>query len=247
MKAMDFTGKTVLITGGVGGIGKAIADYLYDLGATLILTGIPQEHVEQLNEAHPDRRTYIEVDFTDESSMERFTEQLKLYDRIDACVNNAGINIVRDYCEVSQQEFDKVFQINTLAPYKILKTVIPTMVKNGYGRVVNIASIWSVINRPGRSSYSISKNAVAGLSKSLAVEFAAKNVLVNSVSPGFTLTELTARTNTPEQIAELSAKVPAHRMAQPIEIARVVAFLISEENSYLTGQNVVVDGGYSII
>ena len=244
---MDFTEKTVLVTGGVGGIGKAIADYLYDLGATLILTGIPQEHVEQLNEAHPDRRTYIEVDFTDESSMARFTERLKQFDRIDACVNNAGINIVRDYCEVPQQEFDKVFQVNTLAPYKILKAVIPTMVKNGYGRVVNIASIWSLINRPGRSSYAISKNAVHGLTKSLAVEFASQNILINSVSPGFTLTELTARTNTPEQIADLSGKVPAHRMAKPIEIARVVVFLISEENSYLTGQNIAVDGGYSII
>lgn len=245
--AMNFTGKTVLITGGVGGIGKAIADYLYDLGATLILTGIPQEHVELLNAEHPDRRTYIEVDFMDAASMERFIERLKQFDRIDACVNNAGINIVRDYCEVPQQEFEKVFQVNMLAPYKILKTVIPTMVKNGYGRIVNIASIWSVINRPGRSSYSISKNAVAGLSKSLAVEFAAQNVLVNSVSPGFTLTELTANTNTKEQITELSNKIPARRMAQPIEIARVVAFLISEENSYLTGQNIVVDGGYTII
>ena len=245
--AMDFTGKTVLVTGGVGGIGKAIADYLYSLGATLILTGIPQEHVELLNAKNPDRRTYIEVDFMDPTSMERFTERLKQFDRIDACVNNAGINIVRDYCEVPQQEFDKVFQVNTLAPYKILKTIIPTMVRNGYGRIVNIASIWSVINRPGRSSYSISKNAVAGLSKSLAVEFAAQNVLVNSVSPGFTLTELTANTNTKEQIVELSNKIPARRMAQPIEIARVVAFLISEENSYLTGQNIVVDGGYTII
>ena len=244
---MDFAGKTVLVTGGVGGIGKAIADYLYELGATLILTGIPQEHVERLNAEHPDRRTYFEVDFTAPASMERFTEQLKTYDRIDACVNNAGINIVHDYCDVPQQEFDKVFQVNTLAPYKILKAVIPTMMKNGYGRVVNIASIWSLINRPGRSSYSISKNAVHGLTKSLAVEFASQNILINSVSPGFTLTELTARTNTPEQITELSNKVPAHRMAQPIEIARVVVFLISEENSYLTGQNIAVDGGYSII
>lgn len=244
---MDFTGKTVLVTGGVGGIGKAIADFLYDLGATLILTGIPQEKVELLNENHPERKTYIEVDFTDEVSMTRFTEKLKSFDRIDACVNNAGINIVRDFCEVPQQEFDKVFQVNMAAPYKILKAVIPTMIKNGYGRVVNIASIWSLINRPGRSSYAISKNAVHGLTKSLAVEFASQNILINSVSPGFTLTELTARTNTPEQITELSNKVPARRMAQPIEIARVVVFLISEENSYLTGQNIAVDGGYSII
>lgn len=244
---MDFTRKTVLITGGTRGIGKAIADYLYECGATLLLTGTRQEQVDQLNAEGDPRRTYLQVDFSDAQSLERFTARLKEYERIDVCVNNAGINIVQDFCEVPQEDYDKVYQINVAAPYKILKAVVPMMKRNGYGRVVNIASIWSVINRPGRSSYAVSKNAVVGLTKSLAVEFAKDNVLVNAVSPGFTLTELTATTNTPEQIAELSAKVPANRMAQPKEIATVVAFLCSSLNSYLTGQNIVVDGGYTII
>lgn len=244
---MDFTGKTVLITGGTRGIGKAIADYLYESGATLLLTGTRQEQVDRLNAEGDPRRTYLQVDFSDVQSLERFTTRLKEYERIDVCVNNAGINIVQDFCEVPQEDYDKVYQINVAAPYKILKAVVPTMKRNGYGRVVNIASIWSVINRPGRSSYAVSKNAVVGLTKSLAVELAKDNVLVNAVSPGFTLTELTATTNTPEQIAELSAKVPANRMAQPKEIATVVAFLCSSLNSYLTGQNIVVDGGYTII
>lgn len=244
---MDFSNKVVLITGGTRGIGKAIADYLYECGATLLLTGTRQEQVDKLNAEGTPRKTYLQVDFSDKKSLERFTARLKEFERIDVCVNNAGINIVEDFCDVPQEDYDKVYQINVAAPYKILKAVIPAMVKNGYGRVVNIASIWSVISRPGRSSYSISKNAVVGLTKSLAVEFAKDNVLVNAVSPGFTLTELTATTNTPEQIAELSAKVPAQRMAQPREIATVVAFLCSSLNSYLTGQNIVVDGGYTII
>lgn len=244
---MDFSNKVVLVTGGTRGIGKAIADYLYECGATLLLTGTRQEQVDHLNAEGAPRKTYLQVDFSDEQSLTRFTERLKKYERIDVCVNNAGINIVENFCDVLQEDYDKVYQINVAAPYKILKAVIPGMVKNGYGRVVNIASIWSVINRPGRSSYSISKNAVVGLTKSLAVEFAKDNVMVNSVSPGFTLTELTANTNTMEQIAELSAKVPAQRMAQPCEIATVVAFLCSSLNSYLTGQNIVVDGGYTII
>ena len=244
---MDFSNKTVLITGGTRGIGKAIADYLYECGATLLLTGTRQEQGDRLNAEGTPRKTYLQVDFSDGQSLERFTERLKEFDRIDVCVNNAGINIVEDFCDVPQEDYDKVYQINVAAPYKILKTVIPVMVRNGYGRIVNIASIWSVINRPGRSSYAISKNAVVGLTKSLAVEFAKYNVMVNAVSPGFTLTELTATTNTPEQIAELSAKVPAQRMAQPREIATVVAFLCSSLNSYLTGQNIVIDGGYTII
>lgn len=244
---MDFSNKVVLITGGTRGIGKAISDYLYECGATLLLTGTRQEQVDKLNAERTPSKTYLQVDFSDEKSLGRFIERLKEFDRIDVCVNNAGINIVEEFCDVPQEDYDKVYQINVAAPYKILKAVVPSMVRNGYGRVVNIASIWSVINRPGRSSYSISKNAVVGLTKSLSVEFAKDNVLVNAVSPGFTLTELTATTNTPEQIAELSAKVPAQRMAQPREIAMVVAFLCSSLNSYLTGQNIVVDGGYTII
>lgn len=119
------------------------------------------------------------------------------------------------------------------------------MKAQNYGRIVNIASIWSVINRPGRSSYGISKNAIHGLTKALSIELAQYNIMVNSVSPGFTMTELTKTTNTKEQLVELAGRVAAHRLAEPQEQANVVAFLCSEQCSYMTGQNLVVDGGYT--
>ena len=139
----------------------------------------------------------------------------------------------------------KVQQVNVFGPRKILNVVVPKMKANMYGRIVNIASIWSVINRPGRSSYGISKNAIHGLTKALSVELAEYGIMVNSVSPGFTMTELTVRTNTPEQLEMLSKKVAARRLADPQEQANVVAFLCSELNSYMTGQNLIVDGGYT--
>jgi len=246
---IDYKGKVVLITGGTRGIGKAIADCLYDHGATLLLTGTKQEQVDELNEQNRvnniDRVTYYQVDFSSSKSIDGFLLTIDQLDKIDVCINNAGINIINDFCDVPFEEFEKIQQINVIAPYKILKVVGAKMIQNGYGRIVNIASIWSVITRPGRSSYTLSKNAIAGLTKSLAIEWAQYNVLVNAVSPGFTMTELTKTTNTPEQLQLLESQIPAKRMAQPIEIANVVAFLCSDMNSYLTGQNITVDGGYT--
>lgn len=246
---LDFKGKTALVTGATRGIGKAIAESLHAAGADCYLTGTKQDEIDRLNEevlsTKTERKHWLCVDLGDDTSLESFLHEIEKIQRIDICVNNAGINIVRDFSEVPFDEFMKVQKINVFGPRRILNVVIPKMKANSYGRVVNIASIWSVINRPGRSSYGISKNAIHGLTKSLSVEVASDNIMVNSVSPGFTMTELTIRTNTKEQLIQLSEKVAAHRLANPQEQANVVVFLCSEQNSYMTGQNLVVDGGYT--
>ncbi len=246
---IDFTGRTALITGATRGIGKAIADTLWASGADVYLTGTKQMEIDQLNaevkEQGIERKHYMCVNLADEFSLKCFLMQLGELDKIDICVNNAGINLVHDFCEVPFEEFMKVQLVNVFGPRQILNVVVPKMKANKYGRIVNIASIWSVINRPGRSSYGISKNAIHGLTKALSVELAEYNIMVNSVSPGFTMTELTVNTNTPEQLVELGNKVAARRLADPQEQANVVAFLCSEQNSYMTGQNLVVDGGYT--
>lgn len=246
---IDFTGKKALVTGATRGIGKAIADLLYQSGAELYLTGTDVETITKLNQDVLARGVtgirYMAVDFTDDKSTDFFLEQLQNIPQIDICVNNAGINIVNDFEEVTDEEFMKIQKVNVIGPRKILNVLIPKMKAQEYGRIVNVASIWSVINRPGRTSYGISKNAIVGLTKSLAIELAPYNIMVNAVSPGFTLTELTLRTNTTEQLAALKNKVAAKRLAQPVEQANVVAFLCSELNSYMTGQNIVVDGGYT--
>lgn len=246
---IDFIGKTALVTGATRGIGKAIADTLWASGADVYLTGTKQEEIDRLNDdvkaQGVERKHFLCVDLSNQKSVNQFLEQIENISQIDICVNNAGINIVRDFCEVPFDEFLKVQQINVFGPRQILNVVVPKMKANHYGRIVNIASIWSVINRPGRSSYGISKNAIHGLTKALSIELASDNIMVNSVSPGFTMTELTKNTNTPEQLVELGNKVAARRLADPQEQANVVAFLCSEQNSYMTGQNLIVDGGYT--
>ena len=246
---IDFTGKVALVTGATRGIGKAIADTLWLSGADVYLTGTKQEEIDHYNQAVEaqgiERKHYLCVDMGNEYSLKKFLMEIQEIPQIDICVNNAGINIVRDFCEVTFEEFMKVQQVNVFGPRQILNLVVPKMKAHGYGRIVNIASIWSVINRPGRSSYGISKNAMHGLTKALSIELAQYNIMVNSVSPGFTMTELTKNTNTPEQLVELGNKVAARRLADPQEQANVVAFLCSEQNSYMTGQNLIVDGGYT--
>ena len=121
------------------------------------------------------------------------------------------------------------------------------MIEKRWGRIVNVASIWSIITRPGRLSYSSSKMALLGINKTLGIEWAKHNVLVNCVSPGFTLTELTATTNTEEELKIIKNKIPQNRLAMPEEIAKTILFLSSELNTYITGQNITIDGGYTTI
>lgn len=246
---IDYTNRTVLLTGATRGIGKSIADLLFSLGGNLILTGTNKNEIAQLNSdilknKIPNKR-YIQADFSDDASTELFLLELNKLERVDVCINNAGVNKVADFVSTSLEDYDYLSDVNLKAPYKILKIVGPKMLLNNYGRIINIASIWSVVTRDGRSLYTMTKSALVGLTKTVSVEWASHNVLVNSVSPGFTLTELLKTTNTVEQLRELEGIIPARRMAEPIEIAKVIAFLCSDLNTYLTGQNITIDGGFT--
>lgn len=218
--------RKALITGGSRGIGKAIAARFEKEG---YLVETP---------------TRAELDLSDETSLERYIEQHKST-TYDVIVNNAGCNDINLIEDVLDEEIDNMFQVNLIAPIKLLRGLVPEMKKNGYGRIVNIASIWAVVSKPGRVIYSATKNGIHGVTNTLAVELAEYNILVNTVCPGFTLTELTAKNNTSEEIAQISEDIPMKRMAQPEEIAEVVYFLCSEKNTYLTGQKITVDGGFT--
>ena len=140
---------------------------------------------------------------------------------------------------------DSMMQINLMSPIRILRGFAANMKKQKYGRIVNIGSVWAVVSKPGRCIYSATKNGIHGVTNTLAVELAPDNILVNTVCPGFTLTELTYKNNTPEQIESISADIPMQRMAQPNEIAELIYFLGSEANTYITGQKITIDGGYT--
>ena len=219
--------KNVLLTGGSRGIGKAIRDRFISEGYVVYAP------------------TREDLDLANNQSISRYIEKNKAI-KFDVIINNAGINEINLIEEVSQNEIDSIIQINLKAPILLLKAFIPAMKSNNYGRIVNIGSIWAVVSKKGRGLYSAVKNGLHGITNTLALELAENNILVNTVCPGFTLTELTKKNNSQEQIDSLCNQIPLKRMAEPEEIAELVIYLCSEKNTYITGQKICIDGGYTI-
>ena len=244
----DFSGQVALVTGGTRGLGKQIADDLFNLGSDLIITGTNSNHIKELNHTLvPEKRKrvkYIAADFRDAENIKQFTKQIMAYERIDVCVNNACINRINYIDETLLEDWDDIITVNLKAPFMIIREAAKIMKKRNYGRIVNISSIFGVVSRAKRSIYSTSKFGLRGLTLAVANELAKYNILVNSVSPGFVLTELTKRILTGEEMTELADQVPIRRFAMPDEISRVVIFLASSLNTYIAGQNIIVDGGY---
>ncbi|MGO9138863.1 MAG: SDR family NAD(P)-dependent oxidoreductase [Syntrophales bacterium] len=245
---IDFQGQTVLVTGATRGMGRQFAVDFAKLGANLILTGTDKDKIETLNrEAKQDGhlpRKYYAVDFANAESTKAFIEAIETYQKIDVCINNAGINRIDFIDETLLDDWKDILSVNLEAPFMITRAVSRLMKKNRYGRIVNIASIFGVISKAKRSVYATTKFGLRGLTVTSAIELAPYNVLVNSVSPGFVLTELTKQILSEAEMEDLSRQVPLGRFAEPEEISSVVLFLASSLNTYLTGQNIVVDGGF---
>jgi 3-oxoacyl-[acyl-carrier protein] reductase len=244
----DFAGRTVLVTGGTRGIGAAIANAFAAGGARLLITGTRGDEIARWNQEEGNgNRRYLQADFADSLSLDRFLADLPRHEPIDILINNAGVNRIQPVSEAGPADYEWITAINLRAPFLCARSVAPGMVSRGWGRIINIASIWGVITKPGRVLYTLSKHGLVGMTKTLAVELAASGVLVNTVSPGFTRTELTASTLPPSEMETLAGQVPAGRFAEPEEVAQVVVFLASDLNTYLTGQNLVVDGGFTCV
>jgi 3-oxoacyl-[acyl-carrier protein] reductase len=235
----------VLVTGSTRGIGKILADLFIQQGAKVLITGTSQECPVGLKEEWGNSFDYISANFSTSDGINSFLSKLSQYPRIDVCVNNAGINRLALLQEVNDEDYEEMLSVNMNAPFSICRFLATKMKQQQYGRVVNIASIWGVISKQKRSVYAITKNAVIGLTKNMAIELAANGVIVNAVSPGFTMTELTRKNLAQDEMISLSAQVPAGRFAEPLEIANVILFLCSKENSYMIGQNIIIDGGFT--
>lgn len=245
---ISLVGRTAVITGATRGIGRSISDIFLKAGGKLILTGTNQEEIESLNSNNENPQvSWIKADFSTLEGIDKFIGILKTHERVDICVNNAGINIIKPIDDCSPDEYHQLININLTAPFKIAQLLLPAMGKNGWGRIVNIASIWSQITKQNRSMYTLSKAGLTGLSRSMAVEYAKSNILVNAISPGFTLTELTEQSLSVNEIRLIAQQIPMQRFADPKEIALVALFLCSDLNTYITGQNIVIDGGFSIV
>lgn len=232
------SGKKALVTGGTRGIGAAIARALLDRGYEVIVTGRSRKGNP------PEGCDYFPCDFFNPVEVEVLAAKAAGLD-LAVLVNNAGINKVGPVAEYDPADFARIQQVNILTPFMLCRAVVPSMRKRRFGRIVNITSIWGIVSRVGRAAYSASKFGLFGLSRALALEVAADNVMVNCLAPGFVDTELTHQTLGEQGIVEIATAVPLGRLAQPEEIARYVVFLASDENTYMTGQNIVVDGGFT--
>ena len=243
------TGQVAVVTGGTRGIGKAIAEVLLADGAEVIATGTSAGDVKKrnANAERPSRLRYDHVDLADADSTREFCDRLRALERVDLLVNNAGINQIVPIAGIRDADFDRLLRVDLQSPLFVAQAVAGGMQSRRYGRIVNVASIWSILTKPGRAMYTSAKAGLAGLTRTMAAEFGEAQVLVNTISPGFTRTDLTASTLGPDEMARLATQVPMRRFAEPEEIARVVRFLGGPENTYLTGQNIVVDGGFTCV
>ena len=235
-----FDGRLAVVTGGTRGIGRAVAERLRDDGARVLVTGT------KVQGPVPEGCDYRVADFGDEASTEDFAAHLRER-RPLILVNNAGVTNPQPFGDIEAEEFQRVHRINLVAPLSLSRAVLPGMREARWGRIVNVGSMWGVVSKVGRATYSASKFGLAGMTAALAAEVAADGILVNCVAPGFVETDLIAAWSTEEERAALAAQVPMKRLAQPAEIAAFIAWLCSPENSYISGQQLVIDGGYTMV
>lgn len=231
------TGKLALITGASRGIGEAIAEQLSKQGFGVVGTATHKNHFTEVCD------DWIELDFRNNNSVAAAQHHISSLN-CDVLINNAGINIIQPADTVDMNSFKAMFDIHVAGALAMTQAVLPNMLDRCYGRIVNIASIWSVVTRPGRVSYSTMKSGLLGLTRTLAVEYGHCGVLVNAVSPGFIETELTRSSLSQAELDELKTRIPLGRLGDVWEIANLVSWLCSDENTYVTGQNIVADGGF---
>ena len=238
MSRLELEGRRAVVTGGTRGIGGAVAAQLHDSGARVLVTGT-KPHGRA-----PPGCDYRAVDFTDVAATEAFAASLSAL-APDILVNNAGVTNPQSIEIIESEEFMRVHRINLVAPVVLCRAVVPGMREARWGRIVNVGSIWGVVGKADRATYSATKGGLAAMTAAIAAEVARDGVLVNCVAPGFIETDMTLAATTEAEREELAAQVPMARLGQPEEIATFIAWLCGPQNSYISGQTLVIDGGFT--
>ena len=239
---INFKDKKILITGATGGIGKALVKKFLSLDGNVLATGTKIEKLDALKKEFP-KINILKFDISDHSKVEEFIENVSSQlTGLDVLVNNAGINMDNLSLRMKDEEWKKVIDINLGSTFFLCKYAIKKMLKNKYGRIVNITSIVGHTGNLGQSNYAASKAAIIAMSKSLAIEYAKKNITINCVSPGFIQSKMTD--NIVESIkAVLTSRIPMSKLGTGEDVSNTVAFLSSDAASYITGETIHVNGG----
>jgi len=239
---IDFKNKKILITGATGGIGGELVKKFVSLGGTVLATGTKAEKLDLIKKNYPTAKVK-KFNLSEHSAIEEFINSAQSeLGGLDVLVNNAGINKDNLSLRMKDEEWKKVIDLNLTSTFLLSKYAIKHMLKNKYGRVVNITSIVGHTGNLGQSNYSASKAGIIGMSKSLAIEYAKKNITVNCISPGFIVSDMTM--NIAEKVKLfLTSRIPMGKLGTGEDVSNCAAFLSSESASYVTGETIHVNGG----
>ncbi len=239
----DLKNKNIVVTGATGGIGNSIVKKLYENGANVLATGTKVEKLDELKKKF-NQIKILQFDISQLQKIENFIEEVskKFEGNIDCIINNAGITQDNLAIRMSLDEWKKVIDINLTSTFLICKFAIKKMLKNKKGKIINITSVVGHSGNTGQSNYTASKAGIVAMSKSLALEYAKKNININCISPGFIKTAMTDKID--EKFKELIvSKIPSARLGEPEDIANAVIFLASNHSDYINGETLHVNGG----
>lgn len=235
----DLTNKVVLITGATGGIGGEIANQMKAAGATVVVTGRDTNKLSKFDDSF----VKIVADLSADDAAEKLiNDTIEKFGRIDVLINNAGITNDTLLMRMSDEQFDNVVNTNLRATFKLCRAAIMPMMKQRFGRIINMASIVGVVGGVGQANYAASKGGIIAMTKSIAAEVASRGITVNTIAPGFIKTPMTDVLSEDLKKKYLE-QIPAGRFGEPIDVANACVFLASNEASYINGQTIHVNGG----
>ncbi len=239
---ISFKNKKILITGASGGIGNALVKKYIDLGGDVMGSGTKTEKLDLLKKNYPSIKVK-KFDISDHSRIEEFVDNVSLeLGGLDILVNNAGINVDNLSLRMKEEEWKNVIDVNLTSTFLLSKFAIKKMLKNKFGRVVNITSVVAHTGNLGQTNYSAAKAGIIGMSKSLATEYAKKNITINCISPGFIVSDMTM--NIAEKVKlYLTSRIPMGKLGTGEDVSNCAAFLSSDQASYITGETLHVNGG----
>ena len=243
----DLSGKTALVTGATGAIGGAIARALHGQGATVALSGTRREALDAFAGELKDRVHVLPCDLADKDAVEALVPSAEeKMQKLDILVANAGVNADNLFVQLRDEDWDKVITVNLTATFRLTRAAVKTMMRRRWGRVIGISSIVGYTGNPGQGNYTASKAGLVGMLKSVAAEYAKRNVTANCIAPGIIASAMIDKLNDKQREA-IMARVPAGRLGAPADVAAAAVYLASDEAAYVTGQTIHVNGGMAMI